>query len=62
MWQAKISANEGVYPQKNSSLNRNYTVIKTYDGLLNRMLIDVFLIWQKIIWQIKRKVAITIYE
>lgn len=62
MWQAKISANEGVYPQKNSSLNRNYTVIKTYDGLLNRMLIDVFLIRQKIIWQIKRKVAITIYE
>ena len=50
MWQAKISANEGVYPQKNSSLNRNYTVIKTYDGLLNRMLIDVFLIRQKIIW------------
>lgn len=44
MWQPKISANEGVYPQKNSSLNRNYTVIKTYDGLLNRMLIDVFLI------------------
>ena len=58
--QAKIITIEGVYPQNNLFLNKNYTsnklsrwVTQPYDG---------FLIWQKIIWQIIRKVAITIYK